>query len=57
MLQHAAALGGMDDLPLDVMQLVLTQVNAHLQLNSNADTVSHLKTWCTLASVCKRWVP
>jgi F-box domain len=50
-----AAMASIDDLPLDVLKLVLTQVIGSLQLKSDGNTVSFLNQRCTLASVCKRW--
>ena len=55
--QHTTAMACMDDLPLDVVKLILNQTIAPPRLKINADTVNHLERWCTLAAVCRRWVP
>ena len=43
-----------NDLPLDVARLIMTQITAHLQGDSDADTTDGVMIWCNLASVC-RW--
>jgi hypothetical protein len=63
-LQIAAAMASFEDVPSDVLRTIMAQILAPLQTdNDDADQLircrrhaKNLTIWCSLASVCKRWV-